>query len=138
MRCLRVIVLVLAVIGPIPSAASSTAQPGFTIHLTQGAGIASIPVQRTEMYFVGGPAAVIAPFGTPEGSKPELTFAIRAWRDGEKARVAVYAQLADKRAPTGRTETPIATFRLARGQNVEVKEATAWGARGLVVSADSR
>lgn len=70
MRCLRVIVVVLAVIGPIASAASNTPQPGLTIHITQGAGIASLPVQRTEMYFVGGPAVLIAPIGTPEGTKP--------------------------------------------------------------------
>jgi len=44
--------------------------------------------------------------------------------------------LLDRRAPKGRTNTPIATFLIAPKQSLEVKEAHIWGALGLVVSAD--
>jgi hypothetical protein len=88
--------------------------------------------------YVGSPFAGVAPNPPQPGSPPELLFGIRAWQEGDKARVAVYAVLADKRAPDGMTQTPISTFLITPGQSLEVKEAGAWGARGLVVSAERR
>jgi len=65
-------------------------------------------------------------------------FDIRAWKEGDKARVAVYARLEDKRAPEGNTETPIATFAIAPGQSIQVREAEKWGGPRLAVSAALR
>jgi hypothetical protein len=67
-----------------------------------------------------------------------LTFAIRAWRENEKARVVVYAVLDDKRAPAGRTETPISTFTISPGQAIEVPEPEKWGASRVSVRAAVR
>ena len=67
-----------------------------------------------------------------------LRFSIRAWRQGEKARVVVYASLEDKRAPGGRTETPISTFTIAPSETVQVPEAEKWGGTRLAVMARLR
>lgn len=65
-------------------------------------------------------------------------FSIRAWREGEKARVVVYAKLDDPRAPGGSTETPTATFSVAEKETVQVPEAEKWGGPRLAVKAALR
>jgi hypothetical protein len=130
------VVLALAV-STVPAA--SSVQSGLYVHITQGGGVASVPVSRTEMYIDRGPFVWVAPASAPRVAQPELVYGLRAWReDASRARVVVYAILTDKRAPNGRTETPISTFTLAAKESVEVKEAHAWGAPGLVVSAEMR
>lgn len=94
---------------------------------------ASIPVRMTEPYvagpFVGTAAREV------RGARPVLTFGIRSWKEGQLARVVVYAVLDDPRVPEGYSETPIATFTLARGRHVWVNEVTKWGEPPIVVSA---
>jgi hypothetical protein len=69
---------------------------------------------------------------------PGLMFSLRAWQEGSRARVVVFARLEDRRAPQGKTESPIATFLLTPGQTVEVRDSEAWGAPRLVVAAETR
>lgn len=94
---------------------------------------ASIPVRMTEPYvagpFVGTAAREV------RGDRQVLTFGIRSWKEGQLARVVVYAVLDDPRVPEGHSETPIATFTLARGRHVWVNEVTKWGEPPIVVSA---
>lgn len=94
---------------------------------------ASIPVRMTEPYVVGPFAGTAAREG--RGEHPVLTFGIRAWKEGQLARVVVYAVLDDPRVPNGYSETPVATFTLARGRYVWVNELTKWGEPPVVVSA---
>ena len=137
MRYLRALPLALTLGSSIAPFGSGAMQTNLVVHLTQGAGRARVPVQQTEMY-IGSPSGFIAPLNAPSGVQPELMFGIRAWSEAGKARVVVYAVLTDKRTPSGRTETPIATFLIASKQSVEVKEAHVWGAPGLVVSVDDQ
>jgi hypothetical protein len=104
--------------------------------MTQGAGMATVPVQKTEMY-LGPPFAFVAPVKAAL-TATELTYGIRAWKESDKARVVVYAILNDKRTPNGRSETPISTFLIGPKESLEVKEAHAWGSPGLVVNAELR
>lgn len=94
---------------------------------------ASIPVRMAEPYVAGPFAGTAAREG--RGERAVLTFGIRSWKEGQLARVVVYAVLADPRVPEGHSETPIATFTLARGRHVWVNEVTKWGEPPLVVSA---
>jgi len=108
-----------------------------------GGGSATVPVTRTEMYVEGPFAFVEAPpsvrrtgaSGFEFGAVSGLAFGVRAWRQGDKARVVVYAELDDKRAPDGRTQTPIATFTITPGQAIEVPETEKWGASRVVIKA---
>jgi hypothetical protein len=99
-------------------------------------GQASVRVTKGEMY-VDGPAAWVGVAGQETAADPVL-FSIRAWKEGEKARVVVYAKLKDTRAPGGSTETPIATFSLTARETVHVQEAEKWGGTRLAVSATLR
>jgi len=99
-------------------------------------GQAAVRVTEAAMY-VDGPAAGIGVAGQQTAPDP-VFFNIRAWKEGEKARVVVYAKLQDKRAPGGSTETPIATFSLAARESVQVPEAEKWGGVRLAVSAALR
>jgi len=62
-------------------------------------------------------------------------FNIRAWSEGQKARVVVYAWLTDDRAPQGATETPIETFVMGLGDTRKVAEADKWGGPRLTLTA---
>jgi len=62
-------------------------------------------------------------------------FMVRSWKEIRKARVVVYARLKDTRAPGGATETPIATFLMARGETRAVPEADKWGGPHVTVTA---
>ena len=103
-----------------------------------------VPVVRAEMYIEGGPRPEFAQpheCGPPTACvppqecspptlcvhPPDLAFTIRAWKEGNKARVAVYARLPDLRAPEGVTETAIATFALSPGETKDVREPEKWG-----------
>lgn len=124
MRRLFALGLVLALVGPTTPAAWQTTQSSLWITVTSNrdGGFGAVPVSGTEMH-IGAPSAGVAGQLPQPGSLPDLMFGIRAWKEGSNARVVVYAVLLDKRAPEGRTETPISTFVIASGQKVEVPEA---------------
>lgn len=65
-------------------------------------------------------------------------FGIRAWWAGDKARVVVYALLDDKRAPGGKSQTPIAIRDIAPPQSIEIAETEKWGASRVFVKAVAR
>jgi hypothetical protein len=109
-------------------------------------GEASVPVRNTDLYFEDGPLAAI---GAPPAIKLEppavqlnavdgLWFGIRAWWVGDKPRVVVYAMLDDKRAPGGKSQTPIAKVDLAPGQSMEIPQTEKWGASRVFVKATAR
>jgi len=103
-----------------------------------GGGSAAVRAMRSEIYVEGGSAGVGVGRPQPGAKMTELGFNVRAWKEGGRARVMVYARLEDKRAPTGVTETPIATFTIAPGESVEVRETEKWGAPRYMVSAALR
>jgi hypothetical protein len=95
----------------------------------------AVGVQHNEFYVTGGSADVPAKPMVAGAKVGPHSFRIRAWREGEKARVVVYAAMLDDRAPKSETETPIATFSIGLGQSVEVSETEKWGAAHVVVGA---
>jgi hypothetical protein len=111
-----------------------------TIAPSQGSGgSASVRVVRSEIYVDDNPSAFVGVGVPPIGAKSaELAFSVRAWKEGDRARVVVCARLEDKRAPAGMTETPIATFAITPGQSLEVRESEKWGAPRFLVSAARR
>jgi hypothetical protein len=98
-------------------------------------GSAGVGVQHTEMYVGGGWGGAVARPIVAGSPLAVSSFRIRAWKEGDKARVVVYAVVSDTRAPKGETETPISTFALALGQSHEVTETEPWGAKHVVVNA---
>jgi len=138
MRHLLAAGLVVALSQQAPAVPRGSAQEIWvTVAYSQVAGgSAGVPVVRNEIYVDGAPAAGIG--FPPAGKVAELTFNIRAWKEGDKARVVVSARLQDTRAPGGATDTPIATFTLAPTQSIEVRETEKWGAPPLRVSAALR
>lgn len=138
MRQLFAVALVLT-LGHQAAAVLSGSQPEIWItvkHSQVAGGSAAVRVVRSEIYVDGPSAGVGIPLSA--GKQPELMFSIRGWKEGDKARVVVSARLEDKRAPDGATETPIATFVIAPGQSIDVRETEKWGAPPLVVSAALR
>ena len=133
MRHLVFAALVLA-LGGSADPAPQTPATGLTIIAKHPDGSrVLIPLSRNEMYIDGGPTAG---FAQPvEGRPPFLSFSIRAWKEGDRARVVVYARLQDERAPEGATETPIATFVMRPQDTKEVREAEKWGGPRLSFSA---
>ena len=87
-------------------------------------------VQKTAFY-LGSPSAWVVAKATP-GTTLDAGFGVRAWKEGDKTRLVVFAVLHDPRSPASQTETPISTVALALGESVEVKEAPSWGAHLLV------
>lgn len=100
-------------------------------------GSAAVIVWGNEPY-VNGPFAGVGAQAATGTQVSGLSFAIRAWKENDKSRVVVYAVLDDKRAPSGRTETPINTFTIAPGQTVEIPETERWGAARVAVTATVR
>jgi hypothetical protein len=138
MRFSLFVALVLALGSP---ASTTLQQPKSDLWITvepsgRPGGQAAVRVTETAMY-VDGPAAGIGVAGQETAADP-VFFSVRAWREGEKARVVVYAKLKDTRAPGGSTETPIATFSIAARESVQVPEAEKWGGTRLAVSAALR
>ena len=137
MRYSLFVALVLALGRPTSTALQTPADLWVTVEPSgRPGGQASVRVTHAEMY-VEGPAAWIGVAGQETAADP-VFFSIRAWREGEKARVVVYAKLKDTRAPGGSTETPIATFSLAAKESVQVPEGEKWGGTRLAVSAALR
>jgi hypothetical protein len=97
-------------------------------------GSAAVWASRSEIYLDVPEAGVGKSPGTSESS-PSLMFMVRSWKEIRKARVVVYARLKDTRAPGGATETPIATFLMARGETRAVPEADKWGGPHVTVTA---
>ena len=127
-------VVTLALIGVLPARAVQTQRSDMwvTIQGIDSGGKASVDVKNTEIY-VGGNSA-----GVGVGDPAALRFSIRAWKEGLKARVVVYAVLKDDRAPAGNTETPIATFAISAGESVNVPQAEQWGGKRYAVTAELR
>jgi hypothetical protein len=117
-----------------PAAQTPTADMSVTVKAEAG-GFASVVVARNEMYIADGPIAGVGPRVLTDNPAPPLMFNIRAWKEGQKARVVVYAWIRDNRAPDGATETPIATFAMVPGEKRDVTEAQIWGGPRLTVSA---
>ena len=138
MRHLLAAGLVIALSQQAPAAPQAAQRDVWvTVKYSQVAGgSAAVPVVRNEIYVEGTPAAGVG--FPPAGEKTTVTFNIRAWKEGDKARVVVSARLEDTRAPGGATETPIATFTIAPTQSIEVRETEKWGAPPLLVSAALR
>jgi hypothetical protein len=87
---------------------------------------------------IGAPPPTVAA-GKPVREAPAgLWFGIRAWWAGDKARVMVYALLDDPRAPSGKTQTPIAIRDIAPGQSTEISETEKWGASRVFIKAVAR
>ena len=103
-----------------------------------GGGSAAVRAMRSEIYVDGAWAGVGVGQPQPGAKMTELGFSLRAWKEGDRARVMVFARLEDKRAPSGATETPVATFLIAPGESVEVPESEKWGAPRYLVSAALR
>jgi hypothetical protein len=103
-----------------------------SITSSEAPGGAGVRVDRAEIY-LGAPSA-----GVPGARGAVSFFTIRAWKEGDKARATVYAELRDDRAPGGFTQTPIATFAIAAGESVVVREAEKWGSTPVTVSAALR
>lgn len=136
-RIAGVVVAVFA-IGSAVMARQSPDSMWITIRSVDGSASASVMVTQPEIY-VDRPTAGVGPaVPHPGNAVPELMFTIRSWREADAARVVVFARLQDERAPTGRTETPIATFRMHPGETVDVTESQAWGGPRYVVSAETR
>ena len=96
-------------------------------------GNASVPVWGNEPYIQGPFAFVAAPRDGVGSHFPR--FGVRAWHEGDKARIVVYAVLDDNRAPDGTTQTPIRSFTISPGQTVEIPETEKWGAARVSVKA---
>jgi len=131
--------LALAVsLGGVVRPASQLPGPGTWVIVTHpDKSTVLVPVSRNEMYIQDGPLLGFAqppecPQPTPCANPPELAFMIRAWKEGGKARVVVYARLQDKRSPEGVTETAVATFALAPGEARDVGETEKWGGPRLI------
>ena len=106
--------------------------------LTQrGAAFMGLQDTSTEM-FVGSKASVVSRPAVAGAPVSVSSFGIGAWKEGDKARVIVYAIMSDPRAPKKQTETPIATFTLSLGQSRELTETEPWGAAPVLVSASVR
>jgi hypothetical protein len=137
----HLVVVALALVLTHLGVAASQPQPSdmwITVTPSETAGgTASVRVIRSEMY-IGDPAAFVGPPAPKNATGPNLVFSVRAWKQGDKARVVVYARLEDRRAPDGTTETPIATFVIAPGQSIEVRETEKWGGPRLTVTAEVR
>jgi hypothetical protein len=120
--------LAIALAGSSYAASGQTSQPEVTITITPtlGGGLLSVPLTDSQIYLGarGGVGGL------------DLSFGLGAWREAGQARVVVYAILPDKRAPQGQTQTPIATFLLAHGKAVEIKEALKWGGPLLTVGSE--
>jgi hypothetical protein len=127
---------------------SGSARPQFAqgtrIEITADTGgSAAVWASRSEIYLdapaagVGAPstAGVGGPPAAGDESLPPLMFIVRSWKEADNARVVVYARLKDPRAPTGATETPIATFVMAPGDTRAVPEAEKWGGPRITIRA---
>jgi len=139
MRQVFAVALVLVLTGSVGFSQNQTPDMSITIAPSQVTGAeASIPVMRNEMYVDSRPFVWVGAPPLRGTAVPGLAFGIRAWREGDKARVVVYAMLDDKRAPDGKTQTPIASVGLALGQSVEISETEKWGASRVFVKAVGR
>ena len=127
------VVVALALVFASQAAARQTQPLHLFVSITssEAPGGAGVRVDRPEFY-LGAPSA-----GVP-GARRAVSFTITAWKEGDKARATVHAELRDDRAPGGFTQTPIATFGIAAGESVVVREAEKWGSTPVTVSAALR
>lgn len=137
MRRLFAVGFILGLAGTTAPAAWQTPQRNvwMTITPSLGGGQGSFELTERAVY-IGPPFVFVATEPPARGGEPELTFGMRAWKEGDKARVVVYAVLLDKRAPEGRTQTPISTFLIDPGKAVEVKEPVKWGGTPVTVGSE--
>src|SRR5262245_3683483 len=97
MRYLLGIVLTLAIVAPTVPRAQQATFAGMWINLsnTVGKGSVGVGLQRTEMY-LGGPSAAVPAQALSQGSKMNVSsFSIRAWKEGDQARVLIAAVMLD-------------------------------------------
>ena len=127
----RILMAVALVAGGGFALAAQRAQTMITISLDAG----RASVQTLLAPYQRGPwAGVPAKPLRPETAATTSGFRIKAWSEGDRTRVVVFA--VDRGAkPEDEKETQIATFTLAIGEMVEVKETERYGAAHIVVSA---
>lgn len=139
MRRLFAIGAVVSLAGTTAPQAWQTVQPSVWVTITPEDGSAKGSVELTETTLsIGFPSVGVATEAPRPGFPSERQFGIRAWKEGDQARVVVYAMLTDKRSPEGWTATPIATFLLAPGKGIVVKEPIKWGGTPVVVGSEVR
>lgn len=132
MRLSALAALLLGLGGTVISAQSSTT----VVTISEGRSRAGLEVAFTAPY-QGGPWAAVpaSPFRL-DSNVTAAGFRIRAWKEGQRARVVVFVIIPEEK---GREkETQIATFSIEPGQSVEVTETEQYGATHVTVSAAAR
>ena len=119
----------LVVISSVGIASSQAAQEDRSILLSQdrAGGMNVVLGLNQDTFYLGGPAVSVPAESLPGTSLLASRFAIRAWREGDLARVVVYAVV------LGDIEVPIATHLLRHGSNIRVTETGKWGAAPVVL-----
>jgi hypothetical protein len=94
-----------------------------------------VPLDRDAFYLAQPVARVPAEPARQDATLTALAFSVRAWKEGDGARVVVSAVVPVSR---GEVETPIATFALAHGESRRVTETEQWGASPVLLRAVAR
>jgi hypothetical protein len=127
---LSAFVVVLGLAGGIVLSAQSSAT---VVSISEGRSRAGLAVAVAAPYQGGPWAGVPANPLRPESKVTASTFRIRAWKEGQRARVVVFAVIPEEK--DREKETQIATFLIDPGQSVEVTETDQYGAAHVTVSA---
>jgi hypothetical protein len=139
-------VIAVATLGTRDVTALSRAQPrGLSVILSGPVSATGVMSDRTARvsvvpaaapYDTGEPSvSILARPIRPDAPQPTVVrFRMRAWMDGDGARVAVFAVTAPTEATPGKEER-LATFSLARGETKIITSTDAYGAAPIMVEA---
>src|SRR6185295_5562148 len=81
-------------------------------------------------FYLGEPAVIVRGETLPNAKPRASQFKVRAWHEGDHARVVISAVVTDPQAPARELETAIATYPVYwnGGAPVQVSEMAEWGA----------
>jgi hypothetical protein len=138
---LRMFVALLALVSTaLPAAQALQDQPLTWITISQGAGdarlSASVGLERTAFYSAGPWAGVPARRIEIGRETTATEFRIRAWKESDIARVAVYAVSVG--AEGQESEILVSLLGLRPGESREVEQTEQYGAARVTVSAHNR
>ena len=128
----------LSVILVLWTSIAASAQPVSRVDIIEGQSRAGMQPVNTP-YATGGPwAAVPARALKPEVAPTAVDFRIRAWTEGERARVLVFAVTREAGSPAesdDERETQIASVVLSSGQSMQIAATDKYNARPITLRA---
>jgi hypothetical protein len=127
------LIVVLAVAGVLAAQTPALDFDELMISQERRGGVNVILKITQNAFYIGEPAVSVPAEALTGAALRASRFAVRGWREGDHARIVVYALVIDSQVANKTLETAIATYAVQGANPIRVTETAEWGAAPIVL-----